>query len=384
MPEGSSRLSMKTWGIVAAVCAVGVAGAGIASREHNEHQLAQWTKAQATPVVSIVHPTPASANGELVLPATLQAMNSAPIYGRTSGYVRKWYVDIGQPVHAGQLLAVLDAPEVEQQLAAAQADLQTARANEQLAATTAVRWKAMLQQDAVSKQQTDEKVGDFAAKTAVARAALANVKRLRFTEGFTRLVAPFSGIVTTRTAEVGQLVSAGNAMAAPLFTIADVSGMRIFVRVPQSYSAQIHPGMQVSLALPEYPGRTFDAVLVRTSGAVDPNSGTVLAELQAQNTDRALKPGAYAQARFPLGRPHGTLSLPASAIITNDKGTQVAIVDANGRAFLKTVSLGRDLGNTVEVSSGLSSADQVIESPPESLMTGDHVQVRSGRSNAAH
>ncbi|HZU52023.1 MAG TPA: efflux RND transporter periplasmic adaptor subunit [Sphingomicrobium sp.] len=383
MPEGSNNRSLKLWGIGAAVCALGVVATGVAARRHNEHELAKWTAAQSTPVVTVIHPKPATASGNLVLPATLQALNSAPIYARTSGYVRKWFADIGQPVRAGQVLAVLDAPEVDQQLAAAKADLQTARANQQLAATTAVRWKNMLAQDAVSKQETDEKVGDLAAKAAVTRAAAANVNRLRFTQGFTRLVAPFSGIVTTRATEIGQLVTAGNANAAPLFTVADVSTMRVFVRVPQSYSAQVHPGMHVALTLPEYPARTFDATLVRSAGAVDPSSGTVLVELQAPNADRSLKPGAYAQASFPLSGAGGTVTLPASALITGDKGTQVAVIGPNGRALLKNVKLGRDLGSTVEVSAGLSMNDRVIDSPPDSLQNGDPVQVHSDSGNAA-
>lgn len=383
MPEGSGNRSLKIGGIVAAVCAVGVVSVGIAARQYNEHQLAQWTAAQSTPVVTIIHPKVASTSGNLVLPATLEALNSAPIYARTSGYVSKWFVDIGQPVRKGQLLAVLDAPDVDQQLVAAQADLQTARANEQLAATTAVRWKDMLSKDAVSKQETDEKVGDFAAKAALTRAAAANVNRLRFTQGFTRLVSPFNGIVTTRATEIGQLVTAGSAGAAPLFTVSDVSTMRIFVKVPQSYSAQVHPGMHVSLTLPEYPGRSFDATLIRSSDAVDPASGSVLVELQAPNGDRALKPGAYAQASFPLFGAAGRITLPASALITGDKGTQVAVVEADGRALLKTVTLGRDLGTTVEIDSGLSPTDRVIDSPPDSLQTGDPVHVQSDASHAA-
>lgn len=384
MPEGSSNRSVKIWSIAGAVCALGIVTAGIASRRHNEHELAKWTSEQSTPVVSIIRPRAAAASGSLVLPATLQALNSAPIYARTSGYVRRWFVDIGQAVHAGQVLATLDAPEVNQQLAAAEADLQTARANQQLAATTAVRWRNMLTKDAVSKQETDEKIGDLAAKAAITRAAIANVNRLRFTQGFTRLTAPFNGIVTTRATEIGQLVNAGSAGAAPLFTVADVSTMRVFVRVPQSYSAQVHPGMHVSLSLPEYPARTFDATLVRSSGAVDPNSGTVLVELQAPNADRALKPGAYAQASFPLNGPAGTVVLPASALITGEKGTQVAIVGPGGRALLKPIKLGRDLGNTVEVSAGLSPNDRVIDSPPDSLQNGDPVQVKMAGGNATH
>jgi RND family efflux transporter MFP subunit len=376
--------SLKRIGLIASVVAIGVVAFGIYSRAHSEHQLAGWTADQALPTVTLLHPKPVAAGGQLVLPAALQALNSAPIYARTSGYVRKWFVDIGQSVRAGETLAVLDAPEIDQQLAAAQADLQTARANQSLASTTATRWQAMLAKDAVSKQETDEKLGDLAAKTAVVNAARANVARLHFTQGFTRLTAPFAGVVTTRATEVGQLVNAGAAGSTPLFTVADVRRIRALVKVPQAYSAQVHPGMHVALALPEYPGRAFDATFTRSAGAVDPTSGTVLVELQADNGDRALKPGAYAQARFPLPGESGAVSLPASALIVGEKGTQVALLGADGHAHLRTIEIARDQGDTVEIRTGLSAGDRVIDNPPDSLQDGDAVQVAKGAGGAAH
>jgi RND family efflux transporter MFP subunit len=380
MSERGQGRSLKTVGIVAAVVAVGVVGFGIANRSHSEQQLAGWTKAQATPTVTVIHPKAAGSAAALTLPANLQALKSAPIFARTSGYVRKWYVDIGDSVRAGQTLAVLDAPEVDQQLAAAQADLETAKANQMLAASTATRWRNMLSKDAVSKQETDEKIGDLAAKTAVANAARANVARYRFTQGFTRLIAPFSGVVTTRSTDIGALVTAGTAASTPLFTVADVTRIRAYVRVPQSYSAQVHPGLHVGLTLPEYAGRTFDAVLTRTAGAVDQRSGTVLVELQAANGDRALKPGAYAQASFPVVGTTGAMALPASALLTGERGTQVALVGRDGKAHLKTIVIGQDHGETVEIRSGLTPQDRVIDNPPDALAEGDAVAV--GRSGA--
>ncbi|MDB5671514.1 MAG: efflux transporter periplasmic adaptor subunit [Alphaproteobacteria bacterium] len=383
MSERGDSRTLKIGGAVAAVAAIALVAVGIAARRNSEHQLASWTAAQATPTVTLIRPRTGTSGGALTLPAKLQAYNSAPIYARTSGYVRRWYVDIGDYVHTGQTLAVLDAPELDQQLLAARAELQTARANQRLAATTAARWQAMLAKDAVSKQETDEKIGDLAAKSAVSNAASANVTRLQFTQGFTRLTAPFGGIVTSRAAEIGALVSAGTAASTPLFTVSDVSRMRIFVRVPQSYSAQVHPGMHVSLSLPEYAGRTFDAMLTRTAGAVDSTSGTVLVELQAANADRALKPGAYAQASFPLAGAGTALSLPASALLVGEKGTQIALLGADGRARLCTIRIGRDLGETVEVAAGLSAGDRVIDNPPDSLRTGDAVRVARGGTGTA-
>lgn len=381
MPEGDGR-NLKRIGIIGVVAAVAIVGAGIAARSHSETQLATWTSTQAVPTVTVIHAAASKGTGALVLPGQLAALQSAPIYARTSGYIRKWYVDIGDSVRQGQVLAVLDAPEVDQQLAAAQADYQTARANQQLAASTATRWKTMLAKDAVSKQETDEKVGDLAAKTAVTNAASANVNRLRYTQGFTRLIAPFSGVVTTRSTNVGTLVTAGSAASTPLFTVSDISRIRIYVKVPQAYSSQVHPGMDVKLTLPEYPGRTFTAQMTRSADAVDTSSGTVLVELQAANGDRALKPGAYAQANFPVAGGGSAVELPASAMIVGQNGTQVAVVGNDGRALLKTVTIAHDLGDRVQISAGLSASDRVIDSPPDSLQSGDKVQIAT-RQDAA-
>ncbi|HEX7851610.1 MAG TPA: efflux RND transporter periplasmic adaptor subunit [Sphingomonas sp.] len=377
MPDGDGP-NLKRAGIIAAVAAIAVVGIGIGTRVHSQAQLTTWTHDQSTPTVSVIHAKPSAATTALTLPATLQALQSAPIYARTSGYIRKWYVDIGDPVRPGELLAVIDAPEVDQQLAAARADLQTARANQQLAATTATRWQTMLGKDAVSKQETDEKVGDLAAKSAVANAARANVGRLQYQQGFTRLTAPFAGVVTTRSTDIGALVTAGSAASTPLFTVADVSKIRAFVKVPQAYSAQVHPGMEIQLSLPEYPGRTFTAVMTRSAGAVDTSSGTVLVELLADNGDRALKPGAYSQATFPIGGAGNAVELPASAMIIGKNGTQVAILGAGGKVLLKTVTIGRDLGDRIQISAGLTPADQVIDNPPDSIQSGDKVQVARG------
>ena len=378
-------------GIVAAIVAVVLVAIGIVSRSRAQSDLATWTTAQSTPVVSVIHPKPAGQGDALTLPGAVQAYNSAPIYARTNGYVRRWFVDIGDSVRAGQTLAILDAPEVDQQVEAAQADLQTARANRSLAASTATRWRDLLAKDAVSKQETDEKVGDLAAKTAIANAAAANVRRLGALQGFTKLVAPFGGVVTSRSTQIGQLVTAGSAAASmPLFTVSDLDRLRIYVRVPQSYSGQIRQGMHASVTVPEYPGRDFDATLTRTAGAVDPQSGTVLVEVQRANGDHALKPGAYAQVKFPLGGNGGNgggggsgVRLPASALVIGAKGTRVAVVGAGDKAVLKTVTIGRDDGDTVEISAGLTPADRVIDSPPDSLQTGDPVRIADAAKGPA-
>ncbi|WP_162875460.1 efflux RND transporter periplasmic adaptor subunit [Sphingomonas crusticola] len=375
VPEQGSTGSLKKIGIVALLVALAIVAWGLFSRWHSDRQLATWTEAQSEPAVSVIHPTGLATGDGLTLPGTLQAYNSAPIFARTNGYVRRWLVDIGDRVSAGQVLAILDAPEVDQQLAAARADLQTARANQELARSTAARWSNLLSKDAVSRQEADEKLGDLKAKSAAANAAAADVARLGATQGFTRLVAPFAGTITSRSTQIGQLVSAGTAGSAPLFTVSDISRIRIYVRVPQNYSGQIHVGMEANLTLPEYPGRTFTAVLTRTAGAVDPASGTVLVELQAANGDRALKPGSYAQVSFPLHGSTGTVQLPASALIVGQSGTQVALLGRDGKAVLKSVTVGRDNGATVEITAGLSPQDRVIDSPPDSLQAGDKVRI---------
>ncbi|WP_174285261.1 efflux RND transporter periplasmic adaptor subunit [Sphingomonas bacterium] len=378
-------------GIVAAIVAVVLVAIGIGSRSRSHSDLATWTTAQSIPIVSVIHAKAAGQGDALTLPGAVQAYNSAPIYARTNGYVRRWFVDIGDTVRAGQTLAILDAPEVDQQVEAAQADLQTARANRSLAASTATRWRDLLAKDAVSKQETDEKIGDLAAKTAIANAAAANVRRLGALQGFTKLAAPFGGVVTSRSTQIGQLVTAGSAAASmPLFTVSDLDRIRIYVRVPQSYSGQIRQGMHASVAVPEFPGREFDATLTRTAGAVDPQSGTVLIELQRANGDHALKPGAYAQVKFPLGGDTSAgVRLPASALVVGTEGTRVATVGAGDKAVMKTVTIGRDDGDTVEISAGLTTADQVIDNPPDSLQTGDPVRIAAlaagrGAGRAAH
>lgn len=361
--------------IALAVAAVAAAGIGIAARSRSEQRLTQWTEAQAVPTVSVIAPKVDGGDAMLTLPANLRAFNTAPIYARTNGYVGRWLVDIGDKVARGQLLATLEAPELEQQLAAARADLKTAEANERLARTTAERWRAMLAKDAVSRQETDEKQGDLAARSAIADAARANVARLQATMDFTRLRAPFGGVVTSRTAELGALVTAGNSAAQPLFTVSDVSRMRAYVRVPQTYASQIRQGMQVELILPEYPGQTFAAELTRLAGAVDPGTGTMLVELQAANEDRALRPGSFAQARFPLAGGGKALAVPPSALLIDSDGARVALLGADGKAHFRPVTIGRDRGTVVEISKGIAAGDKVIDSPPDSLREGDRVQV---------
>ena len=387
MSDEIDNKTLKRVGIGAGVIAIAAVALGLAVRSGASSDLAKTAQDAAIPTVAVAQPTrgegggaagkDASANG-LALPGTVQAFNSAPIYARTNGYVRKWLVDIGDSVRAGQPLAILDAPEVDQQLAQARADYQTAVAEQKLAQSTSARWATMLDKDAVSKQEAEEKAGDFAAKTAVANAQLANVKRLEALQGFTRLSAPFAGVVTSRSAEIGALVTSGSAGAQPLFTVSDVHRMRIYVRVPQAASGQLSPGLHATLTLPEHPGRTFDAVMTRSSGAVDPQSGTVLIELQADNPDHALKPGAFAQVTLPVVGTSGSVKVPSSALLFRESGPAIGIVDAHGKVTVRPVSIGRDEGQRVEITAGLNGSERIIVTPPDALETGDTVRVETG------
>lgn len=368
--------NLRTYGIGAGILALIIVAAGIAGRVKADHDLQAVADDGAVPSVTVIRPTATASSAGLVLPGNVQAFNSAALYARTNGYVRRWLADIGDHVQAGQTLAVIDAPEIDMQMDQARADYQTAAANQSLAKSTAVRWDALLAKDAVSKQEADEKRGDLAAKTALTSAQAANVRRLGTLQGFTRIEAPFSGVVTSRSAQIGQLIVAGTAATQPLFTVSDVHRMRIYVRVPQGYSSQLHDGMHAAVTVPEYQGRNFDAVLTRSAGAVDVSSGTVLVELQVDNNDRALKPGAYAQVRFPLSAV-GAVTIPSSALIVRDTGTQIAILDARNRIHLKAVTIGRDNGATVEIGSGLKAGDRVVDTPPDAISEGDTVRVEA-------
>jgi RND family efflux transporter MFP subunit len=381
MPEQPNPLRyswpprLKSAGVVALVVAAGVAILGLVTRVRADQNVKSWTDAAAIPTVRVIALNGGTGPQTLVLPGDVQAFNSAPIYARVPGYLKRWYADIGARVKAGQILAEIDTPDLDQQLAQAKADLQTAVANEHLSQTTATRWAGLLAQDAVSQQDADTKNGDLAAKVALTASARANVARLEALESFKRITAPFDGVVTTRSTDIGDLISVGSPASGPLFTVADEHRLRVYVQVPQSYSADIKPGMTASFTVPEYPSRSFVATLAANADAITPQSGAMLIQLQIDNADHALKPGAYAQVRFSLPAESGAIQAPATVLMFRDAGMSVAVIGPDGRAAIKTVALGRDLGATVEIASGLTAADRVIDSPPDSLRAGDQVRI---------
>ena len=355
---------------------------GVMSRQHSEQAIKAWTTAAAIPTVDVISLNPGASTAALTLPGAVQAYYEAPIHARVSGYLKQWYEDIGAHVKAGQLLASIDTPELDQQLAQARADLATAEANLSLAQITAKRWQHLLADDAVSPQEADEKSGDLAAKTALVNAARANVDRLVALESFKNIVAPFDGVVTARKTDIGALISAGGDSGPELFSVADVHRLRVYVRVPQSYSAAIKPGLTAALSVPEYPGQSFTATLSSTADAVNDQSGTLLVELGLDNANGQLKPGDYAEVHFSLPQSGSGVQVPASALVYRQQGLQVATLGPDSHVVMKNITIARDDGSYVEVAAGLSRADRIIDSPPDSLAQGDLVRV-SGASAAA-
>jgi RND family efflux transporter MFP subunit len=366
---------LKPAGIAGLCLMLAVVAIGLVSRGLANQSLKTWTDAEAIPTVSVVRPDAALGAQTLVLPGQVQAFYDAPIHARVSGFLKAWYDDIGAQVRAGQVLAVIDTPDLDQQYAQGKADLATAVANQQLAKTTAARWNGLLAQDAVSRQEAEEKNGDLAAKTALVNAAKANLDRLAALESFKQITAPFAGVVTARTADVGQLITVGNPSEPGLFTVSDVHRLRIYVSVPQDYTAQIHVGQTVTLTAPEYPGRSFQATLVSTSDAIGAQTGALQVEAQIDNPDGALKPGEYVQASFSVPPQTGTLRLPAGALMFRAGGMTAAVVGPDGRVVLKHVTVARDLGDAVEIATGLGPDDAVIANPPDSLVAGERVRI---------
>jgi RND family efflux transporter MFP subunit len=366
---------LKRAGKIAVIAAVVIAVAGIGWRMWKDHTTAAWTDDQAVQTVQIIKVGGKKIAGSLNLPGDVQAFTSAPIYAQVSGYVKKWYFDIGMPVKKGQLLAELDTPDLAGQSAQGRANLINAQAAQKLSAATAQRYDALFAQGAVSRQQKDVNDADLAAKNAAVAAARAALYSVSSQENFRRLVAPFDGIVTSRSVDNGALVTVGTPTATPLFTVADQSKLRIYVRVPQNYASYIRPGMSVNFTVPQHANRVFQANLVASAGAVASATGTVLVQFGLDNKDGALQPGAYAEVKFPLPPGANGTRVPATALMFRDDGMQVATVDATSHVKLKTIKIVRDMGATVDVSSGVSPGDRIIDNPADALQDGDLVRI---------
>lgn len=365
------------WVLVAAALGLGLAiYSGVHDRQSADAALKRATEEAATPTVAVVYPAPSAPTDELVLPGTARAFIDAPIYARASGYLKKWYVDIGARVTRGQILAEIETPELDQQLRQARADLENAQATMEMARTTADRWQALLKRDAVSRQETDEKVSDYNAKRAIVDGSAANVRRLQDLQSFQKIVAPFDGIITTRNTDIGALIDAGAAgQAHELFRLAAIEKLRVFVSVPQAYAQSARPGTPTTITLEENPGKVYRGTLARTSSALDPSARTMLSEVEMDNPRAEVLPGAYVVVRLRVGRETHGLTVPANTLLFRAEGLRVAVV-RDGRAALVPVTIGRDYGRRVEVVDGLTPADAVILDPADSLVSGTAVRVR--------
>ncbi len=355
---------------------------GIMSRAASERALVKQTTVSSIPTVQVVHPSPSTATGEISLPGNTQAFTDTPIYARTSGYLKKWYFDIGAHVRKGQLMAQIETPELDQQLQVAQADLKSSEANLNLADTTSERYQNLLKSNSVSKQETDQAVSDAAAKLAAVEASKANVRRLAQLQSFENVYAPFDGIVTARRIDIGSLIAAGaNTTPQELFHMAAIGDIRVFVSVPEAYSAAIHDGGMATLTLDEYPKETFEGRIARNSNAIDSATRTLNVEVDVVNPKGLLLPGAYVFVHFKMPDHGSTLSLPSNTLLFRSEGLRVGIV-RDDRAVLVPVTIAHDNGATVEIGSGVTAADAVIIDPSDSLASGQKVQIAEPHKTA--
>ena len=369
--------SMVRWFLILFVV-FAILGAYALLQRRNEHRvLAEQTERMAVPFVSVIRATPVEGASEMVLPGNLKAYVESPLYARTNGYLKKWYKDIGSHVNQGDLLAEIDTPEIDQQLAQARADVNTAQANLSLAKTTTERYQDLLKTDSVSKQDADNASGNFTARQAMVQSAEANVKRLEDLESFKRVYAPFSGVITQRNVDVGTLINAGNGGNAnkEMFDLAQIDPLRVFVSVPQSYGPSIRIGMKACLTLAEITGRTFCGQVARTANAIDPSTRTLLTEVDVPNPSGTLLPGAYAQVSFDAKLSGQRLTLPINALLFRPEGTIAAVVRPDNTLDLKKLIIGRDLGTTVEVMQGITETDNVVVNPPDALEQGQKVTI---------
>jgi len=338
-------------------------------------ELADETVRLAVPHVAVIHATAIKSDSGLILPGNIQSYIQSPIYARTNGYLQKWYKDIGAHVKQGDLLAVIDAPEVDQQLAQAKADLSTAEANVKLAQVTSQRYQGLLKSDAVSQQEVDNFSSDFSAKQAMVKSAEANVERLNALESFKDVYAPFSGVITQRNVDIGNLINAGNGGTSvrEMFDLAQTDPLRVYVSVPQTNAPEMHEGVKACLELSEFPGRTFCGQVVRTADSVDPSTRTLLTEVDVPNPTGILLQGEYAEVHFDSKISGQAITLPINALLFRPEGTMAAVVGPDSRIILKRITIGRDLGNSVEVLAGITAGDAVVVNPPDALEQGEQV-----------
>jgi RND family efflux transporter MFP subunit len=369
-------------GIIALIAAGGIAANGLIGRARNHQDLVHWTNAQAVPTVTLAKLERGDAEQKLILPGSLQPYSKATIYARVNGYLKSWNKDIGAPVKANEVLALIEAPDLDQQLAQAIATFASAKANYDLAVITAQRNDDLVKKQIVSQQAADQTTADAEAKKAIMDADQAYVRQLEAMQSFKQIVAPFDGVVTARNTDVGALINSGSA-GQPLFEVSDLHRVRIYVQVPQAFTADLRPGLKATFEMPQYPGQKFEATLAATSNAINEASRSMLVELQADNADGKLFGGIYCRVDFQIPGNPNMVRLPATALMPANRGVQVAILGNNNKVVLKAIQLGQDFGDTVQVTAGLSPQDQVIDSPPETLQNGDTVQLAPPKPSIA-
>jgi len=372
---GRPALRLRQVGGAAALLAIAVVAYGLGSRAAQTSRLRELTEAQTVQTVAIVTPTSAVNSAGLELPGRLEAFIRAPIYARVPGYLKTWKHDIGAKVKAGDVLAEIDTPDLDQQLMQARADLSVAQANAKLAQVGAERWQSLASTDAVAKQDVDQRTFTWNANVAQVKSAQANVDRLVAEEDFKRLIAPFDGIVTARETDIGALINVGAAGGAELFVVSETGKLRVFVNVPQNYVPSVPSGTKATIIVPEHPDKTYGGTVEASAQAVNPSTGTTLMQIIVDNSAGELMPGDYASIHLQIAGAANVLSVPSSALIFDAKGLSIATVDADNRVLLKPVSIERDLGAVVELASGLSPNDRVIQNPLDGITTGTEVRL---------
>ncbi|MEH2563795.1 efflux RND transporter periplasmic adaptor subunit [Bradyrhizobium sp. AZCC 2289] len=369
-----SRRKLGIFGVVAGIAALLVVVTGIRAREASSAKLREWTDNQADPTVAVVLPDAKALNPTIDLPARLEAYYRAPIFARVSGYLKGWRVDIGARVKAGQVIAEIEAPDLDQQLLQARADLASQQASARLSEATLNRRKTLIASNFVSMQEIDERTADLSNKKAAVNSGQANVERLEALAGYKKITAPFNGVVTARDTDVGALINAGGGSGPPMFVISDISKLRVYVNVPQNYVPAVKIGAKAVISMLEYPNRTFAATVEASSQSVDVGSGTTRMQLALENPKGELMPGGYANVRLSLQRDVAPLHIPASALIFDQKGLRVATVGLDDTVLFKTVTIARDLGRDIELESGISLDDRIITAPPDGIADGDRVR----------
>jgi membrane fusion protein (multidrug efflux system) len=377
-PTGSRR-KLGILGVVAVIVVLLVVVTGIRAREDASVKLREWTDDQAIPTVAVVLPDPKVLSATIDLPGRLEAYYRAPIFARVNGYLKSWSVDIGAKVKAGDVIAEIEAPDLDQQLMQARADLVNQQASAKLSDLTLARRRTLIASNFVSMQEIDERTADLSNKNAAVKSAQANVERLEALAGYKKITVPFDGVVTSRQTDVGALINSGGGTGPAMFVISDIKKLRVYVEVPQSYVPSIKIGAKAILSMPDYPNRTFPATVEASSQSVNVSTGTTQMQLALDNSKEELMPGGYASVRMSLARDNAPLHIPSSALIFNQNGLRVATVTADDKILFKTVTIARDLGRDIELASGIAPEDRVIVAPPDGIADGDQVRVAGAK-----